>query len=99
MGKLVSRLEKGKSSPIGPYLLHLYQRFECLREEEMQELEVAKHFLEYDISPEAEAQPDVVEIDSDRESLSSAEQRKILATSLGSQWKQNYWVLEGRKLV
>ena len=34
--KLVSGLEKGKASPISPYLFHLYHRFECLREEEMQ---------------------------------------------------------------
>ena len=90
VGKLVSELEKGKSSPISSYLFHLYHRFECLREEEMQELEVANHCLEYGVSSEVEAQPDVVEIDSDRESLSSAEQRKILAASLGSWRKQTY---------
>ena len=90
MGKLVSGLEKGKSSPISPYLFHFYHRFECLREEEMQELHVAKHCFEYGVSLEAEAQPDVVEIDSDRESLSSIEQRKILAASPGSRRKQTY---------
>ena len=84
MGKLVSRLEKGKSSLMSPYLFHLYHRLECLREEEIQELELAKHGLEYGVSLEAEAQLDVVEIDSDRKSLSSAEQWKILAASPGS---------------
>ena len=34
--KLVSGLEKGKPTPISPYLFHLYNRFECLREDEMQ---------------------------------------------------------------
>ena len=84
VGKLVSKLEKGKSSPISLYLFHLYYRFECLREKEMQELEVAKQCLEYGVSLEVEAQPDVVEINSERESLSSVEQVRILATSLGS---------------
>ena len=81
--KLVSRLEKGKPSPINSYLFHLYYRFECLRREEMETLDIAKHMLEYGISPQAEAQPNVVELDSDRELLSSVEQWKILAISLG----------------
>ena len=33
---LVSRLVKEKASPISLYLFHLYHKFECLREEEMQ---------------------------------------------------------------
>ena len=99
VGILVSELEKRKSSHMSPYLFHLYHRFECLREKEMQELEIVKQCLEYGISLEAEAQPDVVEIDSERESLSSAEQWKILATSPSSQRKQTYRVLEGRKPI
>ena len=31
----------------------------------METLDIAKHILEYGVSPEAEAQPDVVELDSD----------------------------------
>ena len=58
VGKLVFRLEKGKSSSISPLLSHLYHRFECLREEEMQELEIVKHCLEYGVSPEVETQPE-----------------------------------------
>ena len=95
-GKLVSRLEKEKSSPISPYLFHLYHRFKCFREEEMQELEVAKHCLEYGVSPKVETQPDVVEIYLDRESLSSAKAAKDLIASLSSRRKQTYWVLEER---
>ena len=56
----------------------------------MQQLEVPKHCLEYGVGPKAEMQPDVVEIDSKRESLNSVEQRKILATSPGSRKKFTY---------
>ena len=73
MDKLDSGLEKGKPTPIGPYLFHLYNRFKCFREDEMQQIEIAKECLEHDVGPEAETQPDVVEIETDRESFSSAE--------------------------
>ena len=76
VGKLISALEKGKPSPISPYLFHLYQRNECLRGEEMDMLESTKYCLEYGVSPEAETQPDVVEIDSEKESLNSTEQQR-----------------------
>ena len=42
--KLVSGLEKGKPSPISPYLFHLYHRFECLRGDEMDMLESVKYW-------------------------------------------------------
>ena len=71
--KLVFGLAKGKPTPISPYLFHLYNRFKCLREDEMQQIEIAKECLEHDVGPEAETQPDVVEIETDRESFSSAE--------------------------
>ena len=74
VGKLVSNLEKEKPSPISSYLFHFYHRNECFRGEEMDMLESTKFCLEYGVSPEAEAQPDVVEINSERELLSSAEQ-------------------------
>ena len=99
VGKLVSRLEKGKPSTISPYLFHLYHRFECLRREEMETIDIAKHILEYSVSPEVEMQSNVVGLDLDRESLSSAEQRKVLASSPSFKKKQTYWVLQGRKLV
>ena len=44
-------------------------------------------------------QPDVVEIDSKKESLSSAKQWKILATFLGSRKKFIYRSPEGKSLV
>ena len=73
VGKLISGLEKGKPSPISPYMFHLYHRFECLRSEEVETLDIAQHMLEYGINPKAKAQPDVIEIDSDWKSLSSVE--------------------------
>ena len=99
VGKLVFNLEKGKPSPISPYLFHLYHWNECLKEEEMDTLESAKCYIEYGINPEVETQPDVVEIDSERELLSSAKQRKILVASLGSRKKFTYWSPEGKSPV
>ena len=77
MGKLVSGLGKRKASPISPNLFHLYHRFECLREEGMQQLEVLKHCLEYGVGPKVEMQPNVVEIDLERESLTLEENYAI----------------------
>ena len=96
VSKLVSNLEKGIPSLISPYLFHLYHRNECLRGEEMDMLESAKYCLEYDVSPEVEAQSDVVEIDSERESLNSVEQWKILGVFPGSQKKQIYQSPDGK---
>ena len=73
VGKLISGLEKEKPSLTNPYLFHFYHRFECLWGDEMETLDIAKHMFEYDVSLEAEAQSNVVELDSNRESLSSAE--------------------------
>ena len=49
---LVGNLEKGKASPISPYLFHLYYRNECLKGEEMKEVEVARECLEYRVGPD-----------------------------------------------
>ena len=65
----------------------------------MEELEVAKKYLEYGVSPEIVAQPDVVEIDSERESLTSAEQQKILEVSPNSMRKWTYRSPKGKPLV
>ena len=40
--RLVAYLEKKKPSPISPYFFHLYSRNECLKGEEIEELEVAR---------------------------------------------------------
>ena len=72
--RLVAHLEKKKPSPISPYLFHLYSRNECLKEEEIEELEVARKYLELGITPDVAGHLEVVEIDSERESLSPREQ-------------------------
>ena len=46
VGHLVANLEKGKASPISSYLYYLYYRNECLRGDEMREVEVARECLE-----------------------------------------------------
>ena len=71
VGHLVSNLEKEKATPISPYLFHFYNRNECLREGEMEELVVAKKYLEFGPSPETV--PDLVELDLHRGSLSPRE--------------------------
>src|SRR5450759_2676381 len=73
VGHLVSNLEKKKASPISPYLFHLYYRNECLREEEMKEVEVARECLEYGIGPDMP--PDDEDLGS--ESVGSEERRKL----------------------
>ena len=73
---LVSNLEKGKASPISPYLFHLYYRNECLREEEMREVEVARDCLEYGVGPDAP--PDDEDLGS--ESVGSEEKRKLTSS-------------------
>ena len=73
VGHLVSNLEKGKASPINPYLFHLYYRNECLREEEMKEVEVARECLEYGVGPDMP--PD--EEDARSESVGSEERQKL----------------------
>ena len=99
VGKLVSELEKEKPFPMSSYLFHLYHRFECLRREESKMLETAKYMLEFGVGPKVETQPDTVDLDSDRESIISAEQWKLQAVSLGSQRKQTYQKINGKILV
>ena len=69
----MGNLEKGKASPISPYLFHLYYRNECLRSEEMKEVEVARECLVYGIGPNTP--PD--EEDAGSKSIGSKERRKI----------------------
>ena len=59
----------------------------------MDMLESTKCYIEYGVNP------NVVEIDSKKKSLSSVEQRKILAASPGSKKKFTYQSLEGKSLV
>ena len=94
--RLVAHLEKRKPSPISPYLFHLYSRNECLKEEEIVELEVARKYLELGITPEAAGHPEVVEIDFEKEFLSPREQQRILEGSPSSRKKSSYCSPEGK---
>ena len=77
VGYLVVNLEKGKASPISPYLFHLYYRNECLRGEEMKEVEVAQECLEYGVGLDTPS--DEEEVGS--ESVGSEERRKLSPNS------------------
>ena len=76
---------------VGPYLFHLYSKFECLRKEEMQQIEVARECLVLGVAPELE--PDVVELDSDRGSLSPGQGQPHLPAPAS---KQRIGVLGGK---
>ena len=94
--RLLVHLEKKKPCPISPYLFHLYSRNECLKEEEIEELEVARKCLELGITPDAAGHPEVVEIDSERESLSPREQQQIMEGSPSSRRKSSYHSPKGK---
>ena len=96
VGKLVSELEKGKPSPISPYLFYFYHRFECLREEEVEILETTKYMLEFGVGLEVETQLDTVDLDSDWKSLSSAEQQRLKAVFPGAKKKTTYKTIDGK---
>ena len=94
--KLVSVLGKKKPTLVSPYLFHLYSKYECLRGEEIQQIEVARECLELGVVPEAKPEPDVVAIDLDRGSLSPREQHKGFPSS----WvKTTYKSLKRKSLV
>ena len=76
--KLVSMLGKRKPTPLSPYMFHLYSKYECLRKEETQQLEVAKECLALGVAPEDD--PDVGN-NSDRDSLSPKAKPKVPAPS------------------
>ena len=59
--RLMAHLEKGKSSPISPYFFHLYSKNECLNEDEMDEIEATRKYLELRISLEIVAHLEEVE--------------------------------------
>ena len=92
--KLVSVLGKRKPTPVNPYLFHLYSKFECLRKEEMQQLEVDRECLELGVALEVD--PDVVEIESDRGSLSPNAKQQIPTPSLRSRMKTTFRSSKGK---
>jgi hypothetical protein len=72
VSKLVAVVTTRKTTPLGPYLFHLYAKFGCLRKEEEELWAAAKDCLELGLEEEeAEEEPDKEE-ESDRGSLSPA---------------------------
>ena len=92
---LVSNVEKRKASPISPYLFHLYYRFECLREEEIRQVEVARECLEHGV--ESEQTPDEEGKSSERGSVGSEERRKDISPN--SRIKYTYRSPKGKSPV
>ena len=95
--KLVFMLGKRKPTLVSPYMFHLYSKFKCLRKEEMQQLEVARECLELGVASEVD--PDVVEIESDRGSLSPDAKQQISASSPRSRIKTTFWSPKGKSPV
>ena len=94
--KLVSVLGKRKPIFVSPYLFQLYNKFECLREEEIQQIEIARDCLELGVAPEVESELDEVELGSDRGSLSPRKQHK---GSPSSRLKTTYKSPKGKEPV
>ena len=94
--KLVSVLGKGKPTPINPYLFHLYNKFECLRGEEIHQLKVAKECLVLGVASKEKPEEEEVEVGSDRGSLSPREQLK---GSPSSRLKTTFWSPKGKEPI
>ena len=89
---LVSNLENGKASPINPYLFHLYYTNECLRGEEMKEVEVARECLEYGVGPDTPPK----EEDTESESIDSEERKTVYPNS---RLKFTFRLLKGKSPI
>ena len=96
MDKLVSMLGKRKPTPVSPYLFHLYYKFECIRKEEVQKMEVARECLEMGFAPEDE--PEEEQDESDRASLSPNTRRQS-SPSLGMRMKTTIRSPKGKSPV
>ena len=95
--RLVSHLKNGKSTPLSPYLFHLYSTNECLKDEEIDEIEAAWKYLELGISPEI-----VVifkEEGSERGSPSPREQPQTTGTLSSERLKHTYKSPEGSSKI
>ena len=93
VNRLLSHLEKGKPTPISLYLFHLYSRNECLKDEEINEIEAAHKYLELGISPETIAAPK--EEQSEQGSPSPRERFRTAGTSSSGRLKHTYKSPEG----
>ena len=89
INRLVSQLEKGKPSPISPFLFHLYSNNKCLRDEEIDEIEAARKYLGFGISSET------VTISDEAESEQSSKTKPQPAgTSSSGRMRSTYRSLE-----
>ena len=88
----MGNLEKGKASPISPYLFHFYYRNECLSGEEMKEVEVARECLVYGIG--VDTPPD--EEDAGSESVGLEERRKLSPSGC---MKFTFWSPKGKSPI
>ena len=95
--KLVSMLGTRKPILVNPYLFHLYSKYECLRKEEMQQLEATRECLELGIAPEVDT--DIVKIESDRGSLSLKARQQVLAPSPRPRMKTTFRSPKGKSPV
>ena len=93
VGRLVSHLEKGKPSPISPFLFHLYSRNECLKDEEIDVIEAARKYLELGISLETVMLSE--EEGSEHRSPSLRMQTHAIGTSSSGRLKHTYRSPEG----
>ena len=89
----MSHLEKGKPSPISPFLFHLYSKNECLKDEEIDEIEAARKYLELWISLEIVAAPE--EEQSEQGLPSPRERFRTAGTSSSGRLKHTYKSPEG----
>ena len=95
--KLSFVLGKRKPILVSSFLFHLYSKFECLRKEEMQQVEVARECLELGIALEVELE--VVEVDSNRGSLSLDTRQQTLGPSPRSRMKTTFRSPKGKSPV
>ena len=91
--RLVFHLEKGKSTPISPYLFHLYSMNEYLKDKEIDEIKTARKYLELGISPKTVVLSE--EEGSERGSPSPRKQPQAARTSSSGRLKHTYKSSEG----
>ena len=95
--KLVLVLGKRKPTLVSPCLFHQYSKFECLRREEMQQIEVARECLVMGVAPEVERE--VMEVDSDRGSLNPDVRQQTPGPSPRSKEKATFRSPKGKSPV
>jgi hypothetical protein len=67
VSKLAANVGKAKTSPIGPYLFHLYHHAELLSDAQMVECTSRSTIVHYGLTNEVEAKQSTIEEEEDRE--------------------------------